>query len=163
MSNLLRKRNKSINPLWALSDEFNELSNTFDKFFHSYGQTPFKNLSNNLIPSMNVVENKSSYEIEIECPGVKKDDIQIVMDDTSDILVIKGEKKHKEKKEDCNIHIQESSYGKFQREITIPKDINKENIDATFTDGILNIIIPKTNKEKIETHTIPIKELTEEG
>jgi HSP20 family protein len=107
-------------------------------------------------PSVNTREGEFAYHIEVDLPGMKKDDIDIQIEDNN--LIISGERKIKKELKEENYYKIESSYGKFKRSFSLPEDVDLENIHASSTDGVLEVVVPKLEKEKIEkTKKIKIK------
>ena len=98
-----------------------------------------------LAPRMDVAEDEKTVTLTAELPGVKESDIDVSL--VGDQLTIKGEKRseHDEKKEaeGRTIHRVERSYGAFQRTLTVPYQIDPDQISAEFRDGVLTIRLPK--------------------
>lgn len=97
-------------------------------------------------PQVNTREGEYAYHIDVDLPGVKKEDINIDIHDG--VLTISGERNHKEEVKEEDYYKVETSFGKFQRTFTLPENIDMENISAKNEDGVLEVIIPK--QEKIE-------------
>ena len=106
-------------------------------------------------PSVNTREGEYAYHIEVDLPGVKKDDINVDVKD--DVLTISGQRKTKKEVKEKDYYKMESSYGKFQRSFTLPDNIDTENIEANSKDGVLEVVVPKMKKSKKETKKIKIK------
>jgi HSP20 family protein len=106
-------------------------------------------------PSVNTREGEYAYHIEVDLPGVKKDDICVDIKD--DVLTISGQRKTKKEVKEKDYYKMESSYGKFQRSFTLPDNIDAENIEANSKDGVLEVVVPKMEKSKKETKKIKIK------
>ena len=106
-------------------------------------------------PSINTREGEYAYHIEVDLPGVKKDDISVDIKD--DVLTISGQRKTKKEVKEKDYYKMESSYGKFQRSFTLPDNIDAENIEANSKDGVLEVVVPKMEKSKKETKKIKIK------
>jgi HSP20 family protein len=124
------------------------LDSLFNESFPTQsGQTAFS-------PQVDIAETKNDFQIELAVPGMKKEDFSIDM--KKDQLIISGERKHAEKKDDKSYHSVETSYGKFTRSFFLPENIEAENIEATYADGILTISIPKDEKKGL-VKTIQIK------
>lgn len=97
----------------------------------------------NWVPAVNVSEKKDMYCIEVAAPGLKKEDFKISMED--DVLTIsahKEEKKEEKDKED-NYTRREFNYSSFTRSFTLPEDVDADKISAKYTDGVLNMCVPK--------------------
>ncbi len=106
------------------------------------------------VPSVNTREGEFAYHIEVDLPGVKKEDIKVDVKDNA--LTISGERKFKNEIKEDDYYKIESSYGKFSRTFTLPDDADIENIEASSTDGVLEVVIPKLKKEE-NTKTIEVK------
>lgn len=106
-------------------------------------------------PSVNTREGEYAYHVEVDLPGVKKDDIHVDLKDN--VLTISGERKTKKEVKEKDYYKKESSYGKFQRSFTLPDNTDAENIEANSKDGVLEVIIPKMEKSTKESKKIKIK------
>jgi HSP20 family protein len=107
-------------------------------------------------PSLQIVNNENEYLTSVELPGLEEKDVEISIDEDN-VLTIKGEKKQEYKEEKNNYYVSEISYGAFRREIPLPQDIEKDNIEALFSKGILAIKIPKVKKKEKEVKKIEVK------
>jgi HSP20 family protein len=107
------------------------------------------------IPVVNTREADDAYYIEVELPGVKKEDINI--DVNEDTLTISGERKVKEEHKEDNFYKVESVYGKFERSFSLPEDVDTNKIEATSKNGVLEIKIPKVQKVEKAPKKIEIK------
>ena len=105
-------------------------------------------LKNDFTPHVNTREGEFAYHIEVDLPGVKKEDIDIKIENGS--LLISGERKSKEEVKEENYYKVESSFGSFSRSFQIPKEIDAENIRAESTDGVLEVILPKLTIDKVD-------------
>ncbi len=105
-------------------------------------------------PAVNEKEDDKAYYVEVDLPGVKKDDINVEVKDN--ILTISGERKFKKEEKDEGYIRTESFFGKFERRFTLPSDADAQKIEAKAEDGVLYITIPKI-EEKENTKKIEIK------
>lgn len=107
-------------------------------------------------PAVNTREGKHAYHIEVDLPGVKKEDIHVDIEE--DKVVISGEKKLKEELNEENYYKVESFYGAFKRSFSLPDNVDVENIHAESDNGVLEVTIPKLEKPEIEkTKRIKVK------
>jgi len=106
-------------------------------------------------PAINTREGEFAYHIEVDLPGMKKEDINISIEDKT--LVISGERKFKEELKEENYYKIESAFGKFSRSFTLPENVDIENIHAEAKDGVLEITIPKLAQEVQKVKKIEIK------
>jgi HSP20 family protein len=109
-----------------------------------------------LLPRMDVSETDKEITITLEMPGLERKDIDISIDD--DVLTIRGEKKveREEGDEKKNYHVSERGYGVFYRAIQLPPGVDPKSIQATTSNGVLKISIPKP--ARWETQKIEVKE-----
>ena len=97
-------------------------------------------------PSTDIIETDDSYEVHLSLPGLKKEDIKIELNDN--VLLISGERENRSEKKENKWHLSEISYGKFSRRFQLPEQVDKDKIEAGFEDGILKVMISKTEAEK---------------
>ncbi len=130
-----------------------EINRLFDGFFRE--GTEEDAFSSVWAPAVDVTEQDDAYVVNVELPGVNKDDVKIVME--NNVLTIRGEKKQKNDETKGNIHRIERSYGSFQRSFTIPTTIRSEKIDANFKDGVLSVTLPKDEGSKPKQIEVKVK------
>lgn len=102
------------------------------------------NESSNKLPAVNISEDADSFKIELAAPGVSKEDFKINLE--KDVLSISSEKKSENKEENKQYTRKEFSYQSFKRSFTLPDNVDRENISAQYTDGILYLKIGKIKK-----------------
>lgn len=100
-------------------------------------------------PTIDIKETADKYLIQAELPGVKKEDIRVEYEDG--VITLSGEKKVEKSESGEEYRRVERSYGSFRRTFNLG-DIDSKAVEASFKDGILNLVIPKpTEKEKSPT------------
>jgi len=99
-------------------------------------------------PSINTREGEFAYHVEVDLPGIKKEDIDIKIEENT--LVISGERKVKEEIKEENYYKIESSFGTFSRSFSLPDEVDLENIHAESDNGVLEITIPKLETAKVD-------------
>ena len=106
---------------------------------------------NSTLPAVNVIETANEYKVELAAPGLTKDDFNVHVDEENN-LVVNVEKKHEEneKAKDGRYLRREFSYSKFQQTMVLPDDVERDKISAKVENGVLNVIIPKVEKNKVE-------------
>jgi HSP20 family protein len=92
-------------------------------------------------PALDISERKDAYLVTVELPGVELDDLQITMEDG--LLTIQGERQFAHESSEQQFHRVERRYGAFRRAITLPAHVMAEGIEATFENGVLQIVVPK--------------------
>ncbi len=126
-------------PFKDLSDFEKRISSTFPSLHEESSLVGFT-------PVVNTREGEFAYHIEADLPGVKKEDITVDVKDN--MLTISGERNHKKEVKKDDYYKLESSYGKFNRSFTLPKSVDAENIQASCEDGVLEVVIPKLDKQE---------------
>ncbi len=104
--------------------------------------------SGDFVPAINTREGEYAYHVEVDLPGMKKEDINIQVEDNT--LVISGERKVKEEIKEENYYKIESRFGTFSRSFSLPEDADVENIHAESADGVLEVIVPKLESAKVD-------------
>ncbi|MEM9982457.1 MAG: Hsp20/alpha crystallin family protein, partial [Bacteroidota bacterium] len=95
-------------------------------------------------------------QIEVAVPGLKKEDFNVEINEN--ILTVSSEKKAEtEQKEEGRYTRREFHYSTFSRSFTLPKNVDAEKIEANYSEGILNITLPKLGEVKQPTKNITIK------
>ena len=84
---------------------------------------------------------ENAYEINVELPGVKAEDVDVLIHDNN--LIVRGEKKFEREEKGKTYFFSEREYGSFQRTFRLPPDADGEKIDATFGDGVLCLKVAK--------------------
>jgi HSP20 family protein len=97
-------------------------------------------------PALDISERKDAYLVSVELPGVKLDDLTITLDDG--LLTIQGERSFADEASEQQYHRIERRYGAFRRSITLPAHVMAEGVEASFEDGVLQIVVPKAEEAK---------------
>ena len=123
-------------------EHFRGLKSQVDSLFEDWFG---RSMGGVLAPRVDVAEDDKAVTLTAELPGVKESDIEVLL--AGDQLTIKGEKRseHEEKKESEGrvIHRTERSYGAFQRTLTVPYQVEPDQVSAEFKDGVLTITLSK--------------------
>jgi HSP20 family protein len=97
-------------------------------------------------PEFDLSETDNELILRAEVPGINPKDIDISL--VNNTLRIKGEKKQEMEEKDENYHFVGRSYGAFARSIPLPVEVQGENVNASYKDGVLKIILPKSEQAK---------------
>jgi HSP20 family protein len=106
------------------------------------------------VPSANIVELEDRFQIIVAAPGLDKVDFKIKVD--KEILHISADKENTSLPDGIVVKRKEFNYSKFQRNFTLPKDIDKDQISAEYTDGLLTISLIKKMTPAPEVKVIEI-------
>lgn len=136
-------------------DPLNELRTLEDRLNRVFSSDLSKDVMSNFTPSINTREGEYAYHIDVDLPGVKKEDISVKVE--NNVLTLKGERKSKEEVKEENYYKMESSFGSFTRSFTLPDNIDAENIHAENKDGVLEITLPKKEEKNKSVKQIKVK------
>jgi HSP20 family protein len=120
----------------------NEMDRLWDSFFEGRPRVRF----GEWFPSLDVAETKNDIVVKVELPGMDQKDIDISLSDGH--LIIKGEKKQEKEEKEENYHSIERSYGTFTRSVHLPKEVKRDKISASYKNGILKVLLPKSEEAK---------------
>ncbi len=139
---------------WDPFKELLSLRDEFDRVFKEFFVRP-ERVEEEWFPLLDMKEDAENLIVNLEVPGMRKEDIKVTL--RGNQLMITGERKFEKEKKDETYHRIERSYGKFQRIITIPVEVDQSKIKATYENGVLTITMPKTEKEKPKEIEISLK------
>jgi HSP20 family protein len=114
---------------------------------------PLRREESRWIPAVDISENDGSLFVDVEIPGMKKEDIKVSLE--KNVLSLKGEKKQEKEVKEENYHRWERSYGSFVRSFELPMPVQADKIKANYRDGVLHVELPKA--EEIKPKEIPIE------
>lgn len=124
--------------------------NWLPSIFNDFFDNDWMVKTNATAPAINVIESEKDYKVEVAAPGMTKDDFNIHLSEDNE-LVITMEKKNEnqeEDKENKKYLRREFSYTKFQQALILPEDVEKDNISASVSEGVLTIDLPKRQPEE---------------
>lgn len=147
-------------PFQALRHEIDQI---FDDFGNGFWNRPFRSLARlerNVnksfsAPAVDVAESDKAYEITAELPGLEEKNIDIKL--VNGGLTIRGEKKEETEEKKKDHYVSERRYGSFERYFTLPDGVNADKIEATFKNGVLKVVLPKTEEAQKPAKTISVK------
>ncbi len=148
MPGLIIWKNQEINKLRR------DMDRLFSRLWDDFGMPHFTRPSRN-IPFIDLSETEDDLILKAEIPGLNPEDLDIYI--TDDILTIKGEMKQELVKEGENYHRMERRYESFSRSIQLPCRVMIEDVEATYREGIVTIIMPKCKPEITQKVKIKIK------
>lgn len=136
-------------------DPFNELRALEKRISEAFSSDITKDVLSDFTPSVNTREGEYAYHIDVDLPGVKKEDISVKIE--NNVLTLKGERKSKEEVKKENYYKMESGFGSFTRSFTLPDTVDAENIHAENKDGVLEITLPKKESKNKSAKEIKVK------
>ncbi len=113
----------------------------------------------NSLPAVNISESETAYLLEFAAPGLNKEDFKLNVQ--ANRLVISAKKeavKEQEEKAENSVKYtrKEFSFTDFQRAFTLPKNVDVSKVEATYTNGILTVSVPKKEEEKVKSFEIAV-------
>ena len=98
---------------------------------------------------------KDFYEINVELPGVKAENVDVSVHNNG--LTVRGEKQYEHEETGRTYFFSEREFGSFERTFRLPTDADSQNIDASFSDGVLCLKVAKKSAQKTEAKTIKVR------
>jgi len=152
--NLAKTNSRELSPWSSFRDDVWDIFGRFAKDF----ETPaFGAFNNEFMPKIELKDEGKTYLISAEIPGMIENDINVTLKENN--LIIEGEKKNETTKEDKGkgTYHSEFSYGRFYRAIPLGEDVNVENVNATYKNGVLKVVLEKLPEVQSKNRKIEIK------
>jgi HSP20 family protein len=137
---MLERRNKIPTRVNEGTSTPTRFSDWIDDFFDE----ALNLTSGRFTPGMNIYETDDAFELTMELPGMKKDNIDISIE--NNMLNISGERKASREENGRTYHRVESRFGKFSRNLPMPNNVDDEGIEAKYENGVLTVNLPKTEQ-----------------
>lgn len=106
-------------------------------------------------PQVELFERGNNLVVRADLPGVKKEDLNIEVQD--DMLTISGERRSEEEENREGFYRSERSYGSFYRSIPLPNEVKADQVNASFRDGVLEVTLPSPKQEERKAKKIEIR------
>ncbi len=144
MSNLTR---------WDPFREMLSMRRAMDRLFDDALTTPSGEWQQNAWNlALDVIEDENEFQVKASVPGIKPADLDITYNNNT--LMIKGEVKEEYETEEGRYHMRERRFGSFSRSLTLPSNINADQIQADYQDGVLTLHLPKSEEAKPKRITV---------
>jgi HSP20 family protein len=140
---------------WRPTRNLDNIQDEVNRVFESFFNAPMRRRGEDVsgwYPDVDIIEDKDNIEVQVDLPGMEKDDIKVSVEDN--ILTIKGERKALKEEKDKNYHQVERTYGTFTRSFSLPTTVDGSKIKANYKNGVLKIDLPKS--EAVKPKEIPI-------
>ena len=105
-------------------------------------------------PAVDIQETEKDYLLKFEIPEVKKEEVQVTIEDG--VLTVTGERKLEKEEKGKKFHRIERAYGTFVRTFNVPTDADETRIAAEFKDGLLLVKLPKLEKPRNKTIAVKV-------
>lgn len=133
-------------PFSLLREEMNELVNRM------FGNSTLQ-VANMMSPAIDVAETDNAYDIHVDMPGMKPENFDIRVQGT--VVRISGRREEKKEQKEAKYHCIERQTGSFSRTVTLPCDVNEDEVAAEYINGVLSVKLPKS--EQAKTKKIPVR------
>jgi len=133
-------------PLRELSSLQTDMNRLFNAMFDAPAGGGQTGQMRRWTPAMDLAETEDAFVLRADLPGVSQEDVSIELEDT--VLTVSGERKADHETKGEGFYRVERSFGSFSRSLTLPKGVDPEAISASFTDGVLEVRIPKPEERK---------------
>ena len=143
--NLIRYQYPQIKT-WSPVDRLASLRDEMDRLFDFTLPARDSGLFSGWSPALDVHDEKDNLVVQVELPGMKKDEIDISLHDG--VLTVSGERKSERKQKEGETFRSERYFGKFQRSLTLPTQVDGDKVQAAYKDGVLTVSLPKAEAAK---------------
>jgi HSP20 family protein len=139
---------------------FTRLRNEIDRLFDDFSfPRPSRSIFSfstlpEVVPAMQLTENKDHYRLSLELPGMEEKDIDVECADG--VLTVSGEKRQESEEKNDGYLVSERSYGSFKRQLTLPADVDPDAIEAKYDKGVLKLTLKKDKKAASRVKKIAI-------
>lgn len=132
----------------VMVDPFRRMDDLVERLWQGFplGEIAEKEFETEFMPNVDISETDKQLIVKAELPGIAREDIDISLDEG--YLIIKGEKKQEKEESGKHFHRVERAYGSFHRSLRLPTVVEKDKIEATFKDGVLTVVLPKSEEAK---------------
>jgi HSP20 family protein len=148
---------------WDPSRELDSLQGEMNRLFDGFfGTGPGNRNGASLrrwIPAMDLVESGDDLILRADLPGMREEDVAIEIKDN--VLTVSGERRSEHEEEGESFYRAERAFGSFSRSLTLPEGVEPDSVRANFTDGVLEVRVPKPRERK--PHRVEIGGATVEG
>jgi HSP20 family protein len=127
-------------------DELDRMKKEMERVFEGFTGGRLREPAAGVFPLVNVTEDKDNYYVRAELPGVDPENLDVTI--TGENLTLSGERTIPSENEGAKYHRREREAGKFSRILTLPGPVDSEKVGATFSDGVLTVLLPKPASTK---------------
>lgn len=145
MSNLIQY--KPSRDMMTLREAMDQLFG--EAFTRPFGMTEFS------MPAIDLYHTNEDVIIKAALPGMTAEHVEISV--AGDMLTLNGEIQRKDEREDAAYLIREQRYGRFERSLMLPTEVQSDKAKAEFENGILTITLPKAEQVRLKTITVKVK------
>ena len=132
-------------------------NNWFPTVFDDFINSDFIPRASSTSPAVNVKESPKDYTMEIAAPGIKKEFCRVGINDEGNLTVaIENKAEHKHEDKEHHYLRREFSYSNYEQSYTLPENVDRSGITAKVENGILTVVMPKTEPKQKVTKSIEV-------
>lgn len=150
MGDLIRRGRDFWDPFDILSDFQDEMNRAFGRTL-----TRRDGWTKAFSPDIDIREEADRFILNADLPGMRKEDLDISI--LGNQLTLKGERKYEKEVKEKDYHYSERSYGTFSRSFQLPAEVDAGKVRATYQDGVLELVLPKSETSKRKQITVEVK------
>lgn len=124
----------------------------FNDFFNDFAGTEFRKWN---APAVNISENDQAYKLQLAVPGLKKEDFKLALEENT--LVISAEQQQESTQTTDRFTRKEFNFSSFTRRFNLPENVDQNNIEANYENGVMLVSLPKKTEEKPKAREINVK------
>ena len=149
--NLIKRHFDPLDPFEMLTDLQSDLNHVFNRSLTN------RHWAKAFDPNIEVKENADHFALHADLPGLKREDFTISVEGNS--LTVKGERKQEKESNEPKkgYYYSERTYGSFSRSFEFPTEIQADKAKASYRDGVLEIVLPKSENAKPKQITVEVK------
>lgn len=141
--------------LMSLAGEFERIMRDYLGPWRGFWRMPLVLRREMWIPDIDLLRQDDKLVVRADLPGMKREDIDISVEDS--VLFIRGKRQEEKEVKEEDYYFAERSLGTFSRAISIPEGVKAEAIEATYKDGVLEVVIPAPAKPEAKGTRIKVK------
>ena len=141
-----------LEPFFAFQADLDHL---FGALWQGFELAPAFEAADTWSPRITVSETDAEVRVDAELPGLSEKDFEVTLE--GDLLSLKGEKRSERETKDAEVHRVERSFGRFERRIPLPCEVEADKVSATYKQGILSVTLPKVEPAKRGARQIEVR------
>lgn len=149
-------RTGGVHPLDIFQRDFTGFRKEMDRLFENFfggGQSDLV-WPEGRMPSVDESSDDKGYHVKVDLPGMEEKDIDISLSDG--MLTIRGERTVEDEQKDHDFVRKERSWGKFERSVALPFEVDADKVTATFNKGVLSVTLPKSASARSKVKKIAV-------
>jgi len=140
---------------WSPFAELEAFRREMDRLFREFFGEERTPSARGWTPSVDIYETPTEVVVQVELPGVKREDIQVEL--TDDRLTLRGKKERSQEAENATYHLLERNYGEFERSFALNVPVDTDKAEASYRDGVLTIRLPKVEPKRAKRIEVKVE------